>query len=190
MSSFLRGRVTVLVALSGRPVVLTVRQLHAALLLNLQHLQHQHARPVHWRAEQQQHRCWVCASVAVCVYESVLSVGLIMRYESNSLLASEQFALHSCKAVTDSGWVGYETQRIPLGECANVWNVTTTLTVLLLARAINSTELIKRSKSRQCPEAVNWTEITWLRANFVCKVDCIELWKLQHERSRFGVCVR
>lgn len=70
-SSLLRDGVTVLVALSGGLVVLTVRQLHAALLLNLQHLQHQYARPVHWRAEQQQHRCWVCVPLCVCV-QSVL----------------------------------------------------------------------------------------------------------------------
>ncbi len=48
----------------------------------------------------------VCAYRACsCSHGPLLSVGLIMRYESNSLLASEQFALHNCKAVTDSGWV-------------------------------------------------------------------------------------
>lgn len=76
-SASFRERVAVLVGLSGRLVVFTVHQLHSALLLNLQHLQLQHARPVHWRAKQQQHRCWVCVcftAQAFCVCVCVRSV--------------------------------------------------------------------------------------------------------------------
>lgn len=59
------------------------------------------------RLFQHAHLC-VCLRTE-CTHKLVLSVGLIMHYESNSLLASEQFALHNCKAVTCSGWGGYET---------------------------------------------------------------------------------
>lgn len=66
-SAPLGGRASAPAALSGRRAALAARQLHAALLLNLQHLQHQHARPVHWRADQQQHRCLVCIRVCFSV---------------------------------------------------------------------------------------------------------------------------
>lgn len=71
-----------LVAVSGGLVVLAVRQLHAALLMNLQHLEYQHASPVHWRSEkQQQHRCLMLVCVCVCVHSALmLSVGLIMHH--------------------------------------------------------------------------------------------------------------
>lgn len=55
--SFLRDRFIALVVVSGGVAVLAACQLHAALLVDIQDLEHQHTGPVHWRAEQQQHRC-------------------------------------------------------------------------------------------------------------------------------------
>lgn len=52
------ARLWLAVAATGS-VALAPRHSHAALLQNLKHLQHQHARPVRWRAAQQR-RCWVC----------------------------------------------------------------------------------------------------------------------------------
>ena len=86
-----------------------------------------------------------------------------MRYKSNSRLASEHFALYNFESCY---WlrVESETHRIPMGGCANVWNFTTTLT-LLLAQA----EIRRRSKSNK--KTMPWS----CKTNYACTF-CGKTW--------------
>lgn len=105
------ARLWLAVAATGS-VALASRHSHAALLQNFKHLQHQHARPVGWRAAQQ-HRCWVCVLRTykhTHTHRAVIHVEL-MNYKINSLLSIWAATLDR-RMLNSTGWDAWSCPKV------------------------------------------------------------------------------